>query len=74
MLFHVTYNSLCQLRTEAKKYMKVLKNLVSITIRATPVPIPNTMVKPYGADDTAREAVWKSRLSPVRQFLLFMVN
>ena len=36
-----------------------------MTVRATPVPIPNTMVKPYGADDTAREAVWKSKLTPV---------
>ena len=38
-----------------------------MTVRATPVPIPNTMVKPYSADDTAWEAVWESRLMPVQQ-------
>ena len=40
-------------------------NLVSISVRATPVPIPNTTVKPNGAHDTAGEALWESRLSPV---------
>ena len=32
--------------------------------RVTPVPIPNTEVKPVGADGTARETVWESRKSP----------
>ena len=32
--------------------------------RVTPVPIPNTEVKPAGADGTARETVWESRKSP----------
>ena len=27
-------------------------------IRDTPVPIPNTEVKPYNADGTARETLW----------------
>ena len=27
-------------------------------IRDTPVPIPNTEVKPYNADGTARATVW----------------
>ena len=31
----------------------------------TPVPIPNTEVKTFSADDTAPEAVWESRSSPV---------
>jgi hypothetical protein len=31
---------------------------------ATPVPIPNTEVKPLRADDTARVAVWESRSPP----------
>ena len=31
---------------------------------ATPVPIPNTEVKPLWADDTARVAVWESRSPP----------
>ena len=30
-------------------------------VKVTPVPIPNTMVKLYSADGTARETVWKSR-------------
>ncbi len=30
----------------------------------TPVPIPNTVVKPSSADDTAWETVWESRSSP----------
>jgi hypothetical protein len=40
----------------------------------TPVPIPNTEVKPLRADGTARAAVWESRSPPgfnrkARQFL-----
>ena len=31
---------------------------------ATPVPIPNTEVKPSSADDTAWVTVWESRSSP----------
>ena len=30
----------------------------------TPVPIPNTVVKPLSADGTAWEAAWESRTSP----------
>ena len=30
----------------------------------TPVPIPNTEVKPFSADDTARETVWERRSPP----------
>ena len=32
--------------------------------RVTPVPIPNTTVKPLEADGTARETVWESRWLP----------
>ena len=32
--------------------------------RVTPVPIPNTEVKPVGADDTAWVPVWESRKLP----------
>ncbi len=40
----------------------------------TPVPIPNTVVKTFSADDTARETVWESRslpglLSPLKRGL-----
>ena len=31
---------------------------------ATPVPIPNTEVKPSSADGTARETLWESRAPP----------
>ena len=31
------------------------------TARVTPVPIPNTEVKPRWADGTARESVWERR-------------
>ena len=39
-------------------------NLVMMPLRDTPVPIPNTMVKPQRADGTARETVWESRMLP----------
>jgi hypothetical protein len=32
--------------------------------RATPVPIPNTEVKPLFADGTARDTLWESRTLP----------
>ena len=38
--------------------------LVAMRLRETPVPIPNTMVKPQTADGTALETVWESRWPP----------
>jgi hypothetical protein len=38
------------------------------TARVTPVPIPNTVVKPRRADDTARATVWERRSSPGIKF------
>ena len=38
--------------------------LVIMALRVTPVPIPNTKVKPYRADGTAGAALWESRLLP----------
>ena len=38
-------------------------------LRDTPVPIPNTMVKPQRADGTARETVWESRMLPGKVWL-----
>jgi hypothetical protein len=35
----------------------------------TPVPIPNTEVKPLIADGTARFAVWESRTVPVFPYI-----
>ena len=34
------------------------------TERVTPVPIPNTEVKPLRADGTARATLWETRSSP----------
>ncbi len=34
----------------------------------TPVPIPNTVVKPFYVDGTARETVWESRKLPGFKF------
>ena len=45
------------------------KNLVMMPLRDTPVPIPNTMVKPQRADGTARETVWESRMLPGKVWL-----
>ena len=38
--------------------------LVAMRPGATPVPIPNTMVKTGTADDTALATVWESRWLP----------
>jgi hypothetical protein len=34
------------------------------SVGVTPVPIPNTEVKPYSADDTAWVTMWESRSPP----------
>ena len=52
--------------------MKVSRKRLETSIRVfggysvgvTPVPIPNTEVKSYSADDTAWETVWESRSPP----------
>ena len=51
----------------AGEQMRVLDNFIlPVAMRSwvTPVPIPNTMVKPRAADDTALETVWESRWLP----------
>ena len=37
---------------------------VPMRLRETPVPIPNTMVKPQAADNTILETVWEDRWVP----------
>ena len=37
---------------------------VAMRLGATPVPIPNTMVKPEAADGTTLETMWESRWLP----------
>ena len=37
----------------------------------TPVPIPNTEVKPFSAEDTWWEAAWENRTLPVNKKTLF---
>jgi hypothetical protein len=41
--------------------------------RVTPVPIPNTEVKPLSADGTARVTWWESR-SPPNSFFFFTLK
>ena len=48
-------------RAWANEWQKVL---VAMRLGATPVPIPNTMVKTQTADGTALETVWESRWPP----------
>ena len=38
----------------------------------TPVPIPNTMVKPFTADGTALATVWESRWMPDQTYRLYL--
>ena len=47
-------------KTRKKLYAKKKKSGGNVG-GATPVPIPNTEVKPSGADGTAWETVWESR-------------
>jgi hypothetical protein len=63
-------------KSSAEKEVRAISNLESLTselclqvsgdqtARVTPVPIPNTEVKPRRADDTARVTVWERRSSP----------
>ena len=47
------------------KVQKLFHNFSGDSVgRVTPVPIPNTEVKPAGADGTARVTAWESRKSP----------
>ena len=49
-------------------YLRTLIDLLNFSggyiVGVTPVPIPNTEVKSYGADGTAWETVWESRSLP----------
>ena len=54
-----------KLRSKARKDLaKNSSFLVAMRLGATPVPIPNTMVKTQTADGTALETVWESRWPP----------
>ena len=45
-------------------YFGNIKFLVAMREGDTPVPIPNTMVKTFAADDTILETIWESRWLP----------
>ena len=47
-----------------KAVKSLIAFLVAMRLRVTPVPIPNTMVKPQAADGTSLETVWESRWMP----------
>src|SRR5204863_8017827 len=51
-------------RSERRRETPGSKHAGGHRIRVTPVPIPNTEVKPDTADGTARETVWESRSLP----------
>ena len=42
----------------------LIKYPVAMRLGETPVPIPNTMVKPQAADGTMLETAWESRWLP----------
>ena len=44
--------------------IKLIRFLVAMRLRETPVPIPNTTVKTQAADGTALETMWESRWPP----------
>ena len=46
------------------EFLRGLEDLAAIRPGETPVPIPNTTVKPREADGTALETVWESRWPP----------
>ena len=47
-----------------KAVKSLITFLVAMRLRVTPVPIPNTMVKPQAADGTSLETVRESRWPP----------
>ena len=47
-----------------KAVKSLIAFLVAMRLRVTPVPIPNTMVKPQAADGTSLETVRESRWPP----------
>jgi hypothetical protein len=54
----------CQEIFRPRRKTKAKRFLGGYAEGVTPVPIPNTEVKPLRADDTARVAVWESRSPP----------
>ena len=51
-------------QVEERTSLRTQAILVAMRLGATPVPIPNTMVKTQTADGTALETVWESRWPP----------
>ncbi len=56
--FQHTFSSGCASNTYNRKFP------VAMRLGVTPVPIPNTMVKPQAADGTMLETAWESRWLP----------
>ncbi len=65
MLFNFEGISLLQF---SKNYCIIGMKSGDYSKEVTPVPIPNTEVKLFSADDTWRAASWESRSSPVFLF------
>ena len=47
------------------KKKSILNNIGDDEIEGTPVPIPNTEVKLYDAENTKAEKLWEDRGSPI---------
>ena len=68
----MNYKGNCTSDIASASYYSIVKALIQSSFkfsgdfveRVTPVPIPNTEVKPLGADGTARVTAWESRKSP----------
>ena len=52
------------LRSESNRENLKVKFPGDLSEGATPVPIPNTAVKPFSPDGTSRETSWESRTLP----------
>ena len=52
-------------KQEVTRSNLVFSILVAMRPGATPVPIPNTMVKARAAESTALETMWEDRWPPV---------
>ena len=64
-LFWILKISICLgFRYSSFGFVFIEKHGGAFTGRATPVPIPNTAVKPSWADGTAAARLWESRSAP----------
>ena len=63
-LFHIQFAVPVKKRNRLKQLHTDYTVFGGDSVGVTPVPIPNTEVKPYSADDTAWVTMWESRSPP----------